>query len=140
VRAAGRALLLLIAAFYAWGGSVHIANIAGLSGFDWRAAPLRWQVLDILYLTIDGVAVWGLVTGRWIGAAAVVLGAASQVLLYGPFRSWILDVPADFAPGPEAQAWLDGLVAFHGASLAALALGLRLAPPRRGRRTRSRAG
>jgi hypothetical protein len=43
-------VLWVIAAFYAYGALVHLMNMAGFSGFDWRTAPLKWQVLDIAYL------------------------------------------------------------------------------------------
>ena len=50
-----RSLVYLIALTYGYGGLVHIANIAGLSGYAWVDAPLKWQLLDVVYLSLDTV-------------------------------------------------------------------------------------
>ncbi len=109
-----------LAAFYGYGAAVHIANMLGLTGFDWMLAPLKWQVLDSLYLILDIAVVVGLLAGRDWAVPALVLAATSQILLYTVFRAWVLDVPADFAVAPSEVAYLNGLVAFHIACLAAL--------------------
>ncbi len=40
---------------------MHIANIAGFNGFDWLSAPLKWQLLDVVYLVLDIAVVAGVV-------------------------------------------------------------------------------
>ncbi|MFN3233018.1 MAG: hypothetical protein ACE363_12800 [Alphaproteobacteria bacterium] len=106
-------ILWVVAAFYAYGGLVHLMNMAGLSGFTWLDAPLKWQALDVIYLILDGLVVWGFCAGRRIGYAAFYIAAGSQIVLYTVVRAWIMDVPAEFARPPEDLTYLDGLVVFH---------------------------
>ncbi len=115
---------------------MHLANMAGLTGIDWRAAPLKWQALDILYLALDlAVVVW-LPRARRVGVSAFFAAALSQIALYTIGRAWITDVPAEVDPGPDAAAYLDGLVLFHVLTIiavaAALAVGRRPPGPGRG--------
>ena len=117
-------LRYVIAAFYGYGAEVHVANIAGLSGFDWPEAPVKWQVLDVACLALDLVVVLGLLIRVRVGIAAFLVAAASQVLLYTVLRDWILDVPAAFTPAAEQAAHLDTLVAFHIVTLALVAASL----------------
>ena len=111
-------ILWLIAAFYAYGAAVHLMNMAGMSGFDWRRAPLKWQVLDVVYLILDVIVAAGLVLGWRAGYVAFFLAATSQILLYTVFRGWITDVPEAFARSPEELRYLSGLVLFHVVTLA----------------------
>lgn len=109
-----------LAAFYGYGAAVHVANVMGWMGFDWALAPLKWQVLDGLYLALDIAVIVGLLSGSAWALPALILAATSQILLYTAFRAWVLDVPADFAVAPSDVAYLDGLVIFHIACLVAL--------------------
>lgn len=106
-----------IAVAYAYGAFVHIANMAGLTGFDWLAAPVKWQVLDVVYLALDLAVVAGALLAKRFWIIAFGIAATSQIVLYTVLRSWVLDVPAAFAVPPEGVAYLDSLVAFHVASL-----------------------
>lgn len=106
-----------LAAAYAYGAVVHVANIAGLSGFDWTEAPLKWQVLDVLYLVLDVIVVCGLMFQPRTGLIAFAVAAISQIFLYTVFREWVLDVPTAYKPTVEQQAYLWTLVAFHIVSL-----------------------
>ena len=119
-------ILWIVALFYAYGAFVHVANIAGLNGFDWLTAPLKWQILDVAYLGLDIVVALGLIIGRRIGVVAFFVAAVSQILLYTIFRAWILDVPEAFARTPEEITYLDTLVAFHLVTIAAVAIALLL--------------
>ena len=88
-------------------------NILGLTGFDWAGAPLKWQVLDVVYLLLDIVVAVGFFA-RWkVSYYAFYVAAVSQVFLYTIFRSWVLDVPADFSVSPEQESYLTTLVVFH---------------------------
>ena len=106
-------ILWLIAAFYAYGALVHVLNILDMTGFEWSRAPLKWQVLDIVYLVLDIIVVVGLPGRLWVGYGALIVAAGSQILLYTVFRDWIIDVPEQFARSPEEIAYLDWLVGFH---------------------------
>lgn len=108
-----KGIFWLIAAFYAYGAAVHVMNMLGMSGFDWARAPLKWQILDIVYLVLDVIVAVGLVVGWRIGYVAFFAAAISQVALYTAFRSWIVDVPEEFARTPEQVQHLDDLVIFH---------------------------
>jgi hypothetical protein len=114
----------IVPAFYAYGALVHILNIASMTGFSWPDAPLKWQILDIVYLVLDVVVVFGLIRGSWIGVGAFFLAATSQIMLYTVFRDWVLDVPAALQRSPEDLAYLDGLVGFHVVTCIALAAAL----------------
>lgn len=118
-------VLWAIAACYAYGALVHLMNMAGFSGFDWTSAPLKWQILDVVYLALDVVVVAGFVLGRRVGFVAFYAAAVSQILLYTLLRAWILDVPEAFARSPEEIAYLDLLVGFHVVTLALVTAVLR---------------
>ena len=109
-----------LVAFYGYGAAVHVANMLGWTGFDWSAAPLKWQVLDGLYLVLDVAIVAGLLARCGWAVPALVFAAISQILLYTLLRGWVLDVPAEFAVAPAELAYLNGLVGFHIACLAAI--------------------
>ena len=117
-------LLWCVAAFYAYGALVHVANMLSLTGYDWSDAPAKWQILDIVYLALDICVAVGLGL-RWRASiAAFYVAALSQIALYTIGRAWVLDVPDAFRPPPDAAGYLDGLVAFHVVSLGAVTVAL----------------
>lgn len=107
-----------VAAFYLYGAAVHVFNMLGHSGFDWTTAPLKWQVLDVVYLILDLVVVVGLFLGWKIGFGAFYLAAISQIILYTLFRDWITDVPQEFSVTEQQRGYLTTLVIFHCVTLA----------------------
>lgn len=66
-------ILWTVAIFYAFGATVHVMNIAGYSGFDWLRAPLKWQVLDVVYLALDILVAVGLLLGWRSGFLLFIL-------------------------------------------------------------------
>ena len=122
--AAASIVIWIVAAFYLYGAAVHVFNMLGLSGFDWRAAPARWQVLDVSYLILDLIVVVGLALGWRAGFIAFYLAAISQILLYTLLRDWIIDVPAEFAVSDEQRGYLNGLVGFHCVTLVLVSVAL----------------
>jgi len=114
--------LLLIAAFYAYGAVVHVANMASLTGFDWMAAPRLWQALDVAYLILDVAVVAGLILKRPFGLIAFILAAVSQIVLYTVFRDAVALTGTEFALAPEQMAYLTTLVMFHVVTLVVFAL------------------
>ena len=117
-------VIWVIAAFYLYGAAVHAFNMLGLSGFDWRAAPLKWQLLDVSYLILDLLVVIGLILGWKAGIIAFYLAAISQIVLYTLLREWIVDVPADFAVTEEQRGYLTGLVIFHCVTVVSMSVAL----------------
>lgn len=117
MRLAASIVIWVVAAFYLYGAAVHILNILSLTGFDWRSAPLKWQVLDIAYLVIDLLVVVGLVLSWKAGFVAFYVAAVSQIILYTFLREWIIDVPAEFAVTEEQRSYLTSLVIFHGVTI-----------------------
>jgi hypothetical protein len=120
-----RAVLWTIALFYGYGAAVHVFNILGLSGFDWSEAPLKWQALDLIYLALDLIVAVGFFLRSRLAYLAFYVAALSQIVLYTLLRSWILDVPPDFAPTPEQRSYLSLLVAFHVVTLTLVSVVLR---------------
>ena len=121
----GKIIIWAVALFYTYGALVHIMNILGLSGFDWAGAPLKWQLLDIVYLFLDVVVAVGFFAGWRQSYYAFYTAAASQVLLYTIFRSWILDVPEAYTVSPEQESYLTGLVVFHLATILLVSIALK---------------
>ncbi len=112
-------ILAVLALFYGHGAVLRGLTMAGQTGFDWAAAPLRWQVLDMVYLPL-GLAVAGALVFRPpMGVVLLWIAALGQILLYTVFRDWVLDVPPAFLPTGAQQARLDRLVWFHAASILA---------------------
>ena len=107
------AVFWIVASFYAYGALVHILNITSQTGFAWAEAPLKWRVLDIVYLKLDVIVDVGLIRKSWIGIVAFFLAAFSQIALYTVFRAWVLNVPKALQRSADDLAYLDGLVAFH---------------------------
>ena len=124
MKVAATVIIWIIALFYLYGTAVHVFNILGLSGFNWREAPLKWQVLDIVYLVIDLIVVIGLILSWRIGYIAFYLAATSQIILYTVFREWIVDVPPEYSVNDEQRGYLTSLVVFHCATIVLLTLAL----------------
>ena len=130
MKLAASIVIWIVALFYLYGAAVHLFNILGLSGFDWRAAPLKWQVLDIVYLIVDLLVVAGLILSWKIGFIAFYVAAISQIILYTALRDWIIDVPPEFSVSEEQRGYLTSLVVFHCVTfiLVTLALWIRMRP------------
>lgn len=124
MKLAASIVVWIVVAFYFYGAAVHALNMLSLSGFDWRAAPIKWQILDISYLILDLVVVVGLILVWKAGFIAFYLAAISQILLYTLLRDWIVDVPVEFAVTDEQRGYLTGLVIFHCATVILVSLAL----------------
>ncbi|MEM9624286.1 MAG: hypothetical protein AAF993_21780 [Pseudomonadota bacterium] len=121
-------ILLLVSAFYAYGALVHVLNMLSLTGFDWTNAPIKWQVLDIVYLVLDVLVVAGLYRVRQYAVFAFYTAALSQIVVYTVLRSWIMDVPEAYAITPEQNTYLTGLVIYHLITLTLVSLALKFRP------------
>ena len=117
LRSVGFWILCVVSVFYLYGAIVHVLNMLGLSGFDWNSAPVKWQVLDIVYLILDVTVSLGLFRRMRISIFAFYIAAVSQIVLYTLLRSWIMDVPEPFTITPDQDSYLTLLVVFHVATL-----------------------
>jgi len=97
----------------------------GLSGFDWSNAPLKWQVLDVVYLILDLVVAAGFFA-RWkVSYFVFYIAAVSQIILYTVFKDWIIDVPEAFTVSEEQESYLTTLVVFHIITILLVSIALR---------------
>jgi hypothetical protein len=86
--------------------------MAGFSGYSWADAPTKWQVLDLLYLSMDFIVCVGLFRGWRMAVPTFFAANLSQIVLYTLAASWIMDVPAEFLPSGHEMS-LGSLVGFH---------------------------
>ncbi|MGD1942746.1 MAG: hypothetical protein ACFB0G_15670 [Leptolyngbyaceae cyanobacterium] len=99
-----------------YGATVHIGNIAGLTGTPWLSTPLLWRGLDITLLIFDVVTAVGLWRGLGWSVWSVFGGITLlQVVPYTMLRS-------QFILKPEDAQILNGLLGTEGALLAIFAL------------------
>ncbi|MEM8717460.1 MAG: hypothetical protein AAGE92_17100 [Cyanobacteria bacterium P01_G01_bin.4] len=75
-------VLVLVTVFYAYGALMHVLNMLGLAGFDWLAAPLKWQILDAVYLAINLLVCVGLFRRFRPSVFAFYIAAFTQIGLY----------------------------------------------------------
>ena len=99
-----------------YGATVHIGNIAGLTGIPWISTPLLWRGLDIALLIFDVVSALAL----WQGLMWSVLWVFSGIILlqfvpYTLFRS-------QFILKPEDAQTLNGLLGTEALLLGIFAL------------------
>ena len=119
------AVLLCASLFYLYGAAVHVANMVSATGFDWPSAPRKWQVLDVVYLALDLLVAGGLWRRARASVVAFFAAAASQLVLYTAGRSWVLDVPTEYAVTGEQVGYLDTLVLFHAVTVVLVLWALR---------------
>lgn len=79
-----------------YGATVHISNMAGLSGRPWLTTPLLWRGMDVALLIFDGVAaiaLWrGLSWSVWLTFGGIAL---LQFAPYTLLRSQFILQPGD---------------------------------------------
>lgn len=95
----------LVAVVLAYGATVHIGNMAGLSGTPWLSTPLLWRGMDVALLIFDAIAavsLWqGLRWSVWFVFSGIIL---LQFVPYTLLRS-------QFILKPEDAQTLNGLLA-----------------------------
>lgn len=109
----GTSVLVVVSALYLFGAAVNLANIASANGFDWLEAPLKWQILDVVYLFLNLLTAIGLWNIAQVPITAFYVNAFSQLVLYTAGARWLMDVPPPFTPDAAQMAQIDLLVAFH---------------------------
>lgn len=108
----------LLAVFLFYGFTVHIGNIAGLTGEPWGSTPLLWRVMDIALLLFNAIAAIGLWRGV-VWSVWFVFGgiALLQFLPYTVLRSL-------FIVNPEDAQTLNGLLGTEALLLGIFALSI----------------
>lgn len=106
----------LMAIVLLYGATVHIGNMAGLTGTPWLSTPLLWRGMDVALLIFDVVAAISLWRGLFWSVWLVFGGIALlQFLPYTLLRS-------QFVLKPEDAQTLNGLLGTEGLLLAIFAL------------------
>lgn len=98
--------LRVLAVVYAFGAIVHYANLLGIGEQPWSQMPLTWQIGDVAYALLDTATVIGLWLRTPWGVGCFLLGAVSQLILYGAF-------PQLFAFTEEHRQALNSLIVMH---------------------------
>ena len=108
---------LVLSALFGFGALVHIGNVLGRGEFGWPDVPLRFKIADVFWGGLDVAAFVGTIVKSPIGPLSLVLAATTQIIVYAAF-------PAAFAPRPEHQRALRGMIALHVVVLAVLGITL----------------
>ena len=126
IRHLAKGIIWTVALFYAYGALVHVMNILSLTGFEWSKAPVKWQALDIVYLFLDLVVAIGFFVKLRVSYIAFYIASISQIVLYTLLRSWVINVPKEFAISPEQESYLTVLVVFHIVTIILVTAALRI--------------
>lgn len=106
----------VMAVILLYGATVHVGNIAGLTGTPWLSTPLLWRSMDVMLLIFDVVAAVGLWQGLtwsvWLVFSGILL---LQFVPYTVLRS-------QFILKPEDAQTLNGLLGTEALLLAVFAL------------------
>lgn len=99
-----------------YGATVHIGNMAGLTGTPWLSTPLLWRSMDVALLAFNvvaAIALWrGLAWSVWLVFGGIAL---LQFVPYTLLRS-------QFILKPEDAQTLNGLLGTEALLLAIFAL------------------
>ncbi len=86
----------IMAAVLLYGATVHIGNMAGLTGTPWLKTPLLWRCMDVALLIFDltaAIALWrGLGWSVWLVFSGIIL---LQFVPYTLLRSHFILKPED---------------------------------------------
>lgn len=77
--------LRILAVIFAYGASVHVANLMGWGEMPWSEMPITWRVGDIVYGLLDIVTAIGLWQRTAWGVLCFLGAIASQFLIYTVF-------------------------------------------------------
>lgn len=106
----------LVAVVLLYGATVHIGNMASLTGTPWLSTPLLWRGMDVALLIFDvvsAIALWrGLAWSVWLVFGGIAL---LQFVPYTLLRS-------HFILKPEDAQTLNGLLGTEALLLAIFAL------------------
>jgi len=127
-----RLIFWLVALLFAYDAYGHIASIAGMHGYTWADAPVKWRLIDVFYLTLDIIAVVGLLL-RWVvGVIAFFVSSVSQVLVFTVLRPWFIDVPENFAGLADGLGYLNLMVGLYVVAIVLILVALRMGAMKRG--------
>ncbi len=80
-----RIYLGLVAVLFGFGAAVHVANILGLSGYQWASAPMSWRIFDIVFLALDLSVVAAVMLRSGWSIPLVLVTCGLQIVLYAFF-------------------------------------------------------
>lgn len=109
-----RIFLWIVAALFAFGGTVHVQNILSLSGYAWSESPPAWQIFDIVFLALDLAVVIGVLARRGWGVIAFIAAAGLQVAIYQFFPEAFAASPEQFEIVARLRTFALGLLAIFG--------------------------
>jgi hypothetical protein len=121
-----RIILWMIAVCYGYFALVHLLNIADASGFNWYSLPLPWQIVELFYLAVDLLVVYGFVLSRPIGFIAFFVASISQFVVLAVVAPGSLASPESASVVPRPPDYLEYLAIFHGATIALVLLAMML--------------
>ena len=67
-----------------YGATVHISNIAGLTGIPWLSTPLLWQGMDVTWLMFQ--VVWAIAFCRGLGWSVFLFFGGIILLQFLPYH------------------------------------------------------
>ncbi|MGD1861909.1 MAG: hypothetical protein ACFB0E_18295 [Leptolyngbyaceae cyanobacterium] len=93
-----------LAIILAYGATVHVGNMLGLSGTPWLETPLLWRALDIMLLVFNGVTAVALWQG-WSWSVGLLFSGLA-LLQFVPY----IFLRSHFILKPEDAQTLNGLL------------------------------
>ncbi|NET31334.1 MAG: hypothetical protein F6K19_04950 [Cyanothece sp. SIO1E1] len=106
----------LLAIFLLYGATIHIGNMAGLTGTPWLSTPLLWRGMDVtllLFNVVTAISLWrGVSWSVWLVFGGIAL---LQFVPYTLLRS-------QFILKPEDAQTLNGLLGTEALLLGIFAL------------------
>jgi hypothetical protein len=106
----------LVALVLAYGATVHIGNMAGLTGTPWLSTPLLWRGMDVALLVFDIVAATAL--WRGLGWSVWLVFGGIALLQFVPYTL----LRSHFILKPEDAQTLNGLLGTEAILLGIFAL------------------
>lgn len=106
----------LVALVLIYGATVHIGNIAGLTGTPWMSTPVLWRSMDITLLIFDivgAIALW-----RQLSWSVGLVFSGIILLQFVPYTLF----RSQFILKPEDAQILNGLMGTEALLLAIFAL------------------
>ncbi len=106
----------IIALVLLYGATVHLGNMAGLTGTPWLATPLLWRGMDVVLLIFNATA--AVVLWRGLGWSVWLVFGGILLLQFVPYTL----LRSHFVLKPEDAQTLNGLLGTEALLLGIFAL------------------